>query len=83
MGLMSEDRVMNESGDPNPFRRDPKSEESFDRSLRSSPANCSRKVRSEIGFDNRWCPWRSELIAAAVLDRFVVRPGPRSVFTTT
>lgn len=77
MGLMSEDRVMNESGDPNPVRRDPKSEESFD----PLAEIISGELLAEGPLGDRLATTDgargvAELIAAAVLDRFVVRPRP-------
>ena len=77
MGLMSEDRVMNESGDPNPVRRDPKSEESFD----PLAEIITGELLAEGPLGDRLATTDgargvAELIAAAVLDRFVVRPRP-------
>ena len=77
MALVSEDRPLSESGDPNPVRVDRKSEECFEPLAeivtgellaggllgdRRATADGARGV--------------GELIAAAVLDRFVVRPRP-------
>jgi ABC-2 type transport system ATP-binding protein len=77
MGLMTEDRVMNESGDPNPVGRDPKSEESFD----PLAEIITGELLAEGPLGDRLATTDgargvAELIAAAVLDRFVVRPRP-------
>jgi ABC-2 type transport system ATP-binding protein len=77
MGLMSEDRVMNESGDPNPVRRDPMSEESFD----PLAEIITGELLAEGPLGDRLATTDgargvAELIATAVLDRFVVRPRP-------
>ena len=77
MGLMSEDRLMSDSADPNPVRADRKSEESFEplaeiitgELLAGGPSG-DRLATAE------GARGAAELIAAAVLDRFVVRPRP-------
>jgi ABC-2 type transport system ATP-binding protein len=77
MGIMSEGPVTNESGDESRVRRDSKSDESFDllaeiitgELLAESPSgDWPASTDGALGV--------AELIAAAVLDRFVVRPRP-------
>ncbi len=75
MGLMSEDRVMNESGDPNPVRRDPKSEEAFEplAEIITGELLAEGPPGDRLGMADG-ARGVGEQIAAAVLHRFVVRP---------
>jgi ABC-2 type transport system ATP-binding protein len=77
MGLMSEDRPMSEGRHPNPVRRDRESEESFellaDIITEELLAGGPVEDRLETIDGARGV---GELIAAAVLDRFAVRPRP-------
>lgn len=77
MALMSEDRLVSESRDPNPVRQNRKSEECFEplAEIITSEllAGGSLGDRLATGDGARGV---GELIAAAVLDRFVVRPRP-------
>jgi ABC-2 type transport system ATP-binding protein len=77
MGLMSEDRLMSDGADPNPVSVDRNSEEPFEplaeiiagELLAGGPPG--DRLATADGARGA-----AELIAAAVLDRFVVRPRP-------
>jgi hypothetical protein len=77
MALMSEDRVMSGSRDPDPVRRDRKSEECFEPLAEIitgellAGGSLGDRVATTDGARGV-----GELIAASVLDRFVVRPRP-------
>jgi ABC-type branched-subunit amino acid transport system ATPase component len=77
MALMSEDRVMSGSRDPDPVRRDRKSEECFQPLAEIitgellAGGSLGDRVATTDGARGV-----GELIAASVLDRFVVRPRP-------
>lgn len=77
MGLMSEDPLMSESQDPDPVKGDRKTEECFE----PLAEIISGELLAEGPLGDRLATADgargvSELIATAVLDRFVVRPRP-------
>ena len=77
MGLMSEDRPVSERPDPQPVRRDRTSEEGFE----PLAEIITDELRAGGPLEGRLATADGargvgELIAAAVLDRFVVRPRP-------
>ncbi len=77
MGLMSEDRFMSEDGDPDPVRRDRKSEESFEplAEIIAGELLAGSQLGDRLATVDG-ARGVAEPIAAAVLDRFVVRPRP-------
>ena len=77
MALMSEDRLTSERRDPNPIGRDRKSEESFEplAEIITGELLAGGPLRDRVATADG-ARGVGELIAAAVLDRFVVRPRP-------
>jgi ABC-2 type transport system ATP-binding protein len=77
MGLMSEDRLMSESRDPDPVRRDRRSEESFEplAEIIAGELLAGGQLGDRLATADG-ARGVAEPIAAAVLDRFVVRPRP-------
>jgi ABC-2 type transport system ATP-binding protein len=74
---MSEDRLMSENRDPDPVRRDRKSEESFEplAEIIAGELLAGGQLGDRLATADG-ARGAAEPIAAAVLDRFVVRPRP-------